>query len=481
MIQLRPVLFAIGLFLIALGLLMLLPTLYMFLYDEPGLGSFLASSGLTIAVGLALYLQNRHLEFSINTRQAFVLTTLTWMTVSAFSALPLLLVEHISYTDAFFETMSGITTTGATVLEHLDHHPRGILLWRSLLQWLGGIGFIVMGVAILPFLRVGGMRLFHSESSDWSEKVLPRFSSFAHSITFVYLILTLANALAYYVAGMGLFDALNHAMTTISTGGYSTYDDSMGHFTSPSIHWIGVGFMILGGLPFSLYVRALNGDIRSLATDSQVRAFLQFVITVSVLLAAWLWFTHGGNVLELLTTATFNVVSIVTTTGFVSSDYNQWGTFSVMVFFYLMFVGACSGSTSGAIKIFRFQVAQTLLKNQLYRLVHPRAILSSRYNNREITDDITRSIVAFSFFFAITIMVLAAALAMLGLDFLTSLTSAVTAVTNVGPGLGDVVGPAENFATLPDAAKWLLSIGMLLGRLEIMTVLVLFTPSFWRG
>lgn len=481
MANFRPAFFVTGLFLVGLALAMWVPMVYMLAMRENEWRQFLLSSTITLICGLALALSNRQRSgFVLVPRQVFVLTTLTWLSVSLFAALPMLLVQHISYTDAFFETMSGITTTGSTVLVDLDHALRGMLLWRSLLQWVGGVGFIAMGVLILPFLRVGGMRLFHAESSDRSEKVLPRFESVAKLIVLSYVLLTGANILAYYLAGMSIFDAVNHAMTTMSTGGYSTYDASMGHFKSQSILWISVVFMVLASLPFSLYVHAIRGSVTPLWRDRQVSGFLLIVLFFGTLLTL-VTMMQGREPVSALSASFFNVVSIITTTGYVSEDYSMWGELAVMVFFYLTFVGGCSGSTAGGLKIFRLQVAYTMLRRQLDRLVHPHAVFTERYNNREIGEDIIRSLISFSFFFALTIGLLALSLSAVGLDFMTSMTGAVTAVCNVGPGLGTVIGPVGNFAALPDAAKWLLSAGMLLGRLEIMTVLVVFTPGFWRG
>ncbi|MFA7592949.1 MAG: TrkH family potassium uptake protein [Thiohalobacteraceae bacterium] len=479
---LRPALFVTGLFLVGLALVMWIPIGYMLAAGEAEAPDFLLSSGITLAVGLAVALASRrHGGFALVPRQVFVLTTLSWIGVVLFAALPMVFIQHISYTDAFFETMSGVTTTGSTVLIDLDYAPRGILLWRALLQWAGGIGFIVMGVLILPFLRVGGMRLFHAESSDRSEKVLPRFESVAKAISLAYLLLSLVCALAYWLAGMSIFDAITHAMTTLSTGGYSNYDASIGYFQKQSILWIAVVFMLLGSLPFSLYVHALRGRFAPLWRDRQVRGFLGVVLFFGLLLTLVNVQGQGRAIDSALVVSFFSVVSVVTTTGYVAEDYGLWGGLGVMVFFYLMFVGGCSGSTAGGLKIFRLQVAYILLRQQLRRLVHPHAIFTERYNDREIGEDILRSLISFSFFFAITIGLLALALSAVGLDFMTSLTGAATAVTNIGPGLGAIVGPTGNFASLPDSAKWLLGTGMLLGRLEIMTVLVLLTPAFWRG
>lgn len=482
MTHFRPAFFVTGLFLIGLALIMWVPLIYIRVLGEEGWREFLYSSAITLASGVVLALLFRQRQgFALVPRQVFVLTTLTWLSVSVFAALPMLLIHHINFTDAFFETMSGLTTTGSTVLVGLDQASRGLLLWRSLLQWIGGIGFIAMGVLILPFLRVGGMRLFHAESSDRSEKVLPRFESVVKAILLSYVIISVACALAYRMAGMSAFDAVNHAMATVSTGGYSTHDASMGYFDSQPILWVSVLFMILGALPFTLFVQAMRGSPMALWRDRQVRGFLGIVLFFGLLLSAVGMFEHKRDPMTALSAGFFNVVSVITTTGFASEDYTLWGELAVMVFFYLTFVGGCSGSTAGGLKIFRLQVAYTMLRRQLDRLVHPHAVFTERYNNREIGEDIIRSLISFSFFFALTIGLLAVALSAVGLDFMTSMTGAITAVCNVGPGLGAVIGPAGNFSTLPDAAKWLLSIGMLLGRLEIMTVLVLFTPGFWRG
>lgn len=482
MTHFRPAFFMTGLFLIGLALFMWIPLIYIWLLGEEGSREFLLSSAITLIPGVALAGAFRQRQgFALVPRQVFVLTTLTWLAVSVFAALPMLLIHHIGFTDAFFETMSGLTTTGSTVLVGLDQASRGLLLWRSLLHWIGGIGFVAMGVLILPFLRVGGMRLFHAESSDRSEKVLPRFESVAKAIVFCYLLLTVANVLAYYMVGMTWFDAINHAMATVSTGGFSTHDASIGYFKSQSVLWVAVVFMILASLPFALYVQAMRGSLGALWRDRQVRGFLGIVLFFGLLLTLVNILLHQRDPLTALSASFFNVVSVITTTGFASEDYLLWGELAVMVFFYLTFIGGCSGSTAGGLKVFRLQVAYTMLRRQLDRLVHPHAVFTERYNNREIGEDIIRSLISFSFFFALTIALLAVGLSAVGLDFLTSMTGAITAVCNVGPGLGAVIGPAGNFSTLPDAAKWLLSIGMLLGRLEIMTVLVLFTPGFWRG
>ncbi|MFB4249777.1 TrkH family potassium uptake protein [Pseudomonas idahonensis] len=473
--------FILGIFLITLAISMAIPMITLLIHDRnEELSAFLWSSMITFVTGLLLVMQRSREGTQLRPRDMYLLTTGSWLVVCIFAALPMVFIHHISYTDAFFETMSGITTTGSTVLTGLDSASPGLLIWRSMLHWLGGIGFIGMAVAVLPLLRVGGMRLFQTESSDWSEKVAPRSHVAAKSILLVYLGLTGLATLALWIAGMTPFEAVNHAMSLISTGGFSTSDASLGHWTQPAIHWIAVVIMILGSLPFTLYVATLRGNRRALLKDHQVRGFLGFLIVISLAVGTWLSWHSDYRWWDALRIVAINVTSVVTTTGVAVGDYTTWGSFAVLLFFYLTFVGGCSGSTAGGLKIFRFQVAASLLISSLKQLIHPRAVIQKKYNGHPIDEDIVRSLLTFSFFFTITIALLALGLGLIGLDWTTALSGAATAVCNVGPGLGSIIGPAGNFSSLPDAAKWLLTIGMLLGRLEILTVLVLITPVFWR-
>ena len=478
---LRLIAFLLGIFLITLAFSMIIPIITQLSMGPPeGLADFLWPTLITFGCGLAMVLPGYPKNVQLRPRDMYMLTTSSWVVVCMFAALPMVFIQHISYTDAFFETMSGITTTGSTILSGLDNASPALLIWRSMTQWLGGLGFIGMAVAVLPLLRVGGMRLFQTESSDWSEKVMPRSHMVAKSIVAVYLGLSLLCILAYWWAGMSLFEAINHAMTTISTGGYSTSDSSLAHWSQPAVHWVAVVFMLLGSLPFTLYVAFLRGHRQALLGDQQVRGFLGFLLITCLGFATWLWLHSDNAWLDAVRIVTVNVVSVVTTSGFALGDYTLWGGFAVLLFFYLTFVGGCSGSTAGGLKIFRFQVAYVMLKANLQQMIHPRAVIKQRYNNHPIDEDIVRSLVTLSFFFTITIGVIALGLALIGLDWITALTGAATAVCNVGPGLGPIIGPAGNFASLPDSAKWLLSVGMLLGRLEIITILVVLTPAFWR-
>ncbi|MNQ26266.1 Trk system potassium uptake protein TrkH [compost metagenome] len=473
--------FILGMFLITLAVSMAIPMLTLVAHERSDdLPAFLWSSLITFVCGLLLVAKGRPETVQLRPRDMYLLTTASWVVVCTFAALPMVFIRHISYTDAFFETMSGITTTGSTVLTGLDTASPGLLIWRSMLHWLGGIGFIGMAVAILPMLRVGGMRLFQTESSDWSEKVTPRSHVGATYIVWIYLGLTGLGTLALWLAGMTPFEAVNHAMSLISTGGFSTSDSSLGHWTQPAIHWVAVVIMILGSLPFALYVASLRGHRGALLKDQQVRGFIGFLVTTWLAIGTWLWLHSDFGWWDAFRIVAVNVTSVVTTTGVAVGDYTLWGSFSVLLFFYLTFVGGCSGSTAGGLKIFRFQVAAALLMSNLKQLIHPRAVIQKQYNGHSIDEEIVRSLLTFSFFFTITIAVIALGLALIGLDWTTALTGAATAVCNVGPGAGAIIGPAGNFSTLPDAAKWLLTIGMLLGRLEILTVLVLFTPVFWK-
>ncbi|WP_374325054.1 TrkH family potassium uptake protein [Aquipseudomonas alcaligenes] len=479
--SLRTLAFINGIFLITLAVSMLVPVGTLLVFEQTrGINAFLWSSLITFVAGIALVAQGRPQEGQLRPRDMYMLTVSSWVMVSIFAALPFIFAEHASITDAYFESMSGITATGATIFTGLDSMSPGTLIWRSLLHWLGGIGFIAMAVAILPMLRIGGMRLFQTESSDRSDKVMPRSHMVAKYMVAAYVGLSGLAVLGFWLAGMGAFDAVNHAMSAIATGGFSTSDASLGKWQQPAIHWVAVVVMILGSLPFVLYVATLRGNYRALLRDEQVRGFIKVLLISWLALASWYTLTTELHWLEALRLVAVNITSVMTTTGFALGDYHLWGPFASMIFFYLGFVGGCSGSTAGGLKIFRFQVAYILLKANLKQLVHPRAVIKQNYNRHRLDEDIARSILAFSFFFTITIAVLALALTLCGLDWITALTGAAATVSGVGPGMGPIIGPAGNYAGLPEIAKWLLTIGMLLGRLEILTVLVLLFPAFWR-
>lgn len=478
----RPILYVVGLLLCGLAAAMLVPAAADAALANPDWRVFLASASATGFFGMLLVLTNRGRKaLVLDVRQAFLLTTAAWSAMGAFSALPFLFLgQGLDYTDAFFEAVSGLTTTGSTVLVGLDGMPPGILLWRAILQWIGGIGIIVMAIIVLPFLRVGGMQLFRSESSERSEKVVARPYELVSYIALIYLGLTAACFFAYWAAGMSAFDALCHAMTTLATGGFSTHDASFTAFGQPAIQWLAVLFMLLGSLPFVAYIRTLQRRQMPIWRDSQVRGFLAFVASASLAVTAWLAWTTGIPAVEALRLAIFNVTSIVTTTGYASADYMEWAGLAVGIFLFLTVVGGCTGSTAGGIKFFRHQVLWVVTRSHLRFLIRPHVVSVATYQGRALPDDIAPSVLAFIFVFLASVAVVALGLSGFGLDLVTSLSGAATAVSNVGPGLGPIIGPAGNFGTLPDGAKWLLAGAMLLGRLELFTVLVLFQREFWR-
>lgn len=478
----RQVLYIIGMLLLVLAAAMLLPAAADWVVDHPDWQAFVMSAAVTAFAGGALMLANWTPTIILDRKRSFLLTALSWIMLCAFAALPLTLSEYrLSWADAYFEAMSGLTTTGSTVLTHLDSAPPGVLLWRGILQFLGGVGIVVMAIALLPFLRVGGMQLFKTESSDISEKLLPQIKQIAAGIFIVYVILNLSCAVAFWLAGMTGFEAAVHAMATVATGGFSTSDDSIGHFKSPAIEWIGALFMLLGGLPFILYIRTAMGHRGALVRDPQVRMIVVLVLAASIAVAGWLVQYRDIPAADALRLALFNVISIATTTGFVSADYTTWGAFPIAAFFFLTFVGGCTGSTAGGIKIFRFQVLAIAIRVHGWRLIAPHSIRPAFYGERKLTNELFTSVLLFMGAYVGTVVMAALLLSAFGLDLVTALSGAATAVGNVGPGLGHVIGPAGTFTTLPPPAKWVLSAAMLLGRLELFTVLVLFSRAFWRA
>jgi trk system potassium uptake protein TrkH len=481
-IDLRPVFFVIGILLAVLAVAMTVPAAVDASFGDSDWTVFAGAAAVTGFFAASLVLVTRPSgEIRINLHQAFLLTALSWLIMSAFAALPFYFSSlDMNFFDSFFESVSGLTTTGSTVINGLDHAPAGILLWRSLLHWLGGIGIVVMAIAILPMLRVGGMQLFRMESSDRSEKMLPRATQFASALLYIYFTFSAVCTLAYVAAGMSFFDAVCHMMATISTGGFSNYDVSLAHFDNPAIELVATVFMLLGATTFPAYIGVTQGRWSALWRNQQLRGFLTFIVLVTLALALWHWKMNDERLSTALRHSLFNVVSVTTTTGFASTDYSTWGGFPVAVFFFLTFVGGCTGSTTGGIKIFRFQVLYAIVRAQIRRLVQPHGVFVPTYQGREITDSIALSVIAFLFLYGLSFVLLSVALGAFGLEFLTAISGAATALGNVGPGLGDVIGPVGNFSTIPDGAKFLLAIGMLLGRLEFMTLLIVLMPRFWR-
>ena len=478
----KTVFFAIGVLLITLGTFMLIPFFVQFIYDERN-GTFLSSASITIFIGILLVLTNLEENKKLNLQQAFLLTTLSWLSIAIFGCIPFLLSNlNLSIVDAFFESMSGITTTGSTIITNLDNAPKSILIWRAILQWLGGIGVIVMAITVLPLLNVGGMQLFRMESSDTTEKILPRTREVTIIISVIYLTLTFACGVAYWLVGMNIFDSIAHSMTTIATGGFSTYSSSIGYFQNPKIEIIAIIFIVLGSIPFIAYIKFVKGDQKIFFKDVQIKGLIYiFIVSILLMLLYLLLSNKEYSFAENLRISTFNVVSILSGTGYVTSDFSLWGKFPLIFFLFLMFIGGCAGSTTCGIKIFRFQILGLFILNQIKKLIYPHGIFPMKYNNEKISNPFIYSIMTFIFLYFFIFFILAALLSLDGLDFVTALSGSASAISNVGPGLGDVIGPNGNFSALPNFSKLSLSLGMLLGRLELFAVLVLFFPSFWKN
>ncbi|MFN3614808.1 MAG: TrkH family potassium uptake protein [Rubrimonas sp.] len=473
--ELRTAVFATSCVWFILAAAMLIPAAVDLAYDSGDWKVFAISSGLVTALAGLMAFSTRGLAPPPTQRFGFIIVAMLWIATPVAGATPFLLFG-MSPMDALFESVSGFTTTGATVMVGLDDMPPGILLWRSISQFLGGVGILALGLALLPFLRIGGMQLFSKESSERGDRPLPRFAPFARSLISVYGSLFVLCALSYAAVGMSAFDAVNHAMTTVSTAGFSTYDASMGHFVENGPLWVGSIFMVLGALPFALYIAVLFGR-RPSEIDPQIIVFIGIVAAASLSLAAMI---DGGFDDREFAQAVFNVVSIITTSGFAAGDYTLNGPFAVALFFILMFLGGCAGSTTGGIKTYRLVVTWALMRAHLRRLVMPNAVVLTRYGARQVDPAVFRSALVYLVAFALCLMLLTLALAACGLDLLTAHSAALTALANVGPGLGPIIGPSGNFSSLPDLAKLLISMGMILGRLEILPILVMLTPEFWR-
>ncbi len=462
---------------------MLVPALVDGINGDRDWQAFVIAASITTFFGAAMVAGAfSRAPFTLSLWQAFALTTSTWVIMAGFGALPFCLSAlNLSYTDAYFETMSGMTTTGSTVISGLDDLPHGLLLWRSLLHWLGGIGIVVVAVTILPTLRIGGMQLFRMESSDKADKATPRMTKLARAIVGLYIGFTVAVAIALWMAGMTVFEAICHGMSALSTGGFSTSDSSVGHFASASIEWIIIVGMLCGGITFSLFVVSWKHNPWAVIRNSQVRGYLGFLLFMTVLLGVRRWsVSENIALIDSVRSAAFNVVSVVTTTGFASEDYSLWGPFAQTAFFFLTFVGGCSGSTSGGIKIFRFQVLFSMTVVNLKKLLYPNGQFVMNYERQNLSEGVVRDVLGFMVLYLSSFAILSVVLSVCGLDLTTSLSGAATAISNVGPGLGDIIGPAGNFSSLPDLAKWSLAVGMLMGRLELLTVLILLTRSFWQ-
>ena len=476
----KTVFFTLGILQIILGVSMIFPIIIQFIFDELD-SSFISASLITIIFGTLFFLSNLEQNKQLNLQHAFLLTALSWVSVALFGSLPFIFSNlNLTITDSFFESMSGITTTGSTIITDLDSAPKAILLWRAILQWLGGIGIIVMAITLMPIMNVGGMQLFKVSNSDTSEKILPKTKEISIRLIIIYLVLTFLCALFYKVFGMKYFDSLTHSMTTIATGGFSNYNESIGYFNSINIEITSMIFIILGSIPFIAYIKFLSGKKKIFFTDTQISSFIKIIFFSILFLFFYLTIFYKGFSEISLRSITFNVISILTGTGYVTQNFDNWGSFPLIYFLALMFIGGCAGSTTCGIKIFRIQILYSFLKSQLKKIIYPRGIFIIKYDNNNVDEKFMASIISFIYLYIIIFFIIAALLSLTGLDFTTSISGAATSISNVGPGLGELIGPNGNFSQLPDFSKWVLSFGMILGRLELFAILVLFLPSFWQ-
>ena len=481
MFNIKPIALVGGTVVCAVGFLLFIPLITELIYQTESWQSYAVPILLYLIVGGSLVITNRNVELKISIKEAFIITVLSWILMAILCAIPFIYTQlKLSIVDAIFESMSGITTTGATILNNLDSLPKGILIWRALLQWLGGIGIVVIALVILPFLRIGGMQLFHLEGDDPYDKFLPKISSVVTKIVFVYSALTALLIILYFINGMTLFDSIAHSFTTISTGGFSTHNDSFAYFRSNSILNIAVIFMIIGSLPFLLLAQT-NISNYALFRDHQVRV-LVFILIIAISLIYY--FARPfveGNAISQLSTISFNTISIISGTGYVSENFEDWGNYASVLFLLLMFIGGCAGSTTGGLKVFRFQILFKYIYLHLKKMLQPHMVITAKFNGKKVSDSTYDSVMTFFFIYIITFAASSLLLSFSGLDFLTCISAAASAISNVGPGLGEIVGPEGNYSSLTNYSKLVLVFTMFLGRLEMLTIYVLLLPSFWKN
>ncbi len=481
MFNLKPIALVSGTVTCAVGFFLFIPLIAEIIYESESWQSYAVPILLYLIVGGSLVITNRNVDLKISLKEAFIITVLSWLLLTFLCAVPFLYTEvNLGIVDALFESMSGVTTTGATTLSNLESLPKGILIWRAFLQWLGGIGIVVIALFILPFLRIGGMQLFHLEGDDPYDKSLPKISSVIKKIFVIYAVLTVALIFLYYVCGMTPFDAISHSFTTISTGGFSTYDSSFAFFNNDKILLVSIIFMILGSLPFLVLIQTSKKNLLAIFKDHQVRVFILILFIAIVLIFYFANNFIDGNYLNKITAVSFNTISIISGTGYVSENFENWGNYASVLFLILMFIGGCAGSTTGGLKIFRLQILFKYINLHFKKMLKPHSIIASRFNGRKINESTYESVMSFFFLYILTFFISALLLSFSGLDFLTCISAAASTISNVGPGLGPIIGPDGNYGTLDSYSKIVLIATMFLGRLELLTILVLLLPSFWK-
>ena len=475
----QPVFMICGYFVSVLGIAMLFPAALDMYYTGVNWSIFLSSSIVTIFIGLSLFLANRGKIKDISIQQAYLLTVFSWVSVALLASLPFVFYGT-DLPDAIFEATSGISTTGASIYTDVESLPKSILLWRAILSGMGGVGIVIFAIAMLPFLGIGGMQIFQRENSDVNEKFMPKISYIAKRIIGVYLALMIVCAISLVAAGMGWFDAICHTLTTISTGGFSTKNASIGFFKSSTIEWLITLFMFLGAIPLTFYHSLLaTRDVHSLRS-SQVVAFVKILAVYIIIMTVWLVYEGGYTPFEALRYASFNIVSIVTSTGYNSANWLNWGAFAATAFVVFALTGGCTGSTSGGIKVFRWQIVLAQLKKSFITTTEPNRLLPLKVDGITISHNVANSIFVFFIAYAFSVAIISLLVALSGVDFATAFSATIAAITNSGPGNTQIIGPAGSYESLSNYVKIILSFAMILGRLEVLTVLVLFTKSFWR-
>jgi trk system potassium uptake protein len=482
MFDFKPISLVLGFLICTTGFFLSIPLITEIIYKTDQWQAYAVPLIVYLVVGGSLIIINKDTEMKLNLKGAFFLTGISWIVMALLCSIPFMFAKtNLTFVDAIFESMSGITTTGSTIINDLDLQPKGVLIWRALLQWLGGIGIIVLAISVLPFLKVGGMQLFHMEGDDPYEKFLPRITSVVSKIFFIYIILTIICILSYFYFGMSFFDAITHGFTTISTGGFSTHNESLAFFKSNEILLTSIVFMIIGSFPFILIAQLSPKNPFILFKDQQIRLFIFIIIIIIISL----YFIVGDGIVSSLgnkiITISFNSISIITGTGYISDNFENWGSYSSILFLLIMFIGGCAGSTTGGLKIFRFQILFLAVKNHIRKLIKPHGVFPSKFNGKTIPEASFDSVTSFFYLYIIFFVLISLLLSFSGYDLITCLSGAATSISNVGPGLGSVIGPDGNFSSLTSYSKYILALGMLFGRLEILTLLILLSPFYWRN
>lgn len=480
MIGYKQIFYVLGLLLILMGMAMLIPASVDIIYNNKDWEVFVLSSAIAIFLGGLMSIPTRDVGENLNKRELLILIPLAWITMPSIATLPIYTSElGLSFTDAYFESLSGMTTTGATILSNLDNAPPGILLWRSILQWMGGIGIVIMASGLLPIAQVGGMQLLQLEFDSRMEKILPRTAQLSLVIVLLYSAITLVCACLYFIFGMSGFDAINHAMTTVATGGYSTHDASIGYFNNDKIIITSIIFMIISSFSFVMIITTVRGQIGELFRDVQAKWLITILSTVTIYMV-YKNINSFDNLYDNILHTTFTITSLITGTGYTTFNYNLWGTVTVPLLVLIMIMGGSAGSTTCGIKMFRLKIMFETINSYLKNLIQPNGVFLPYYGKKSISQDVSISVIGYLVVFLFTLLIFTIAFSALGYDIVTALSAASSALSCVGPGIGDIIGPNSNYGDVSTSFKWVFTFGMLIGRLEIFTVLVLLSPSFWN-